>query len=162
MNAPDCPLEERVAEAARRGDRDPHLDAHRRDCAVCADRALVEAHLAASAAAALLEATPPDAGSLWWRARFRARVQDAERAAWAIHAFERLTWGIGPLVAAGVLFWRWEAVRPAVGRFFAGWRESAAAAASSAPQGPVSQLVVIGALGLFVVLFGVYSAWTEE
>jgi len=80
----ECEREQDVLDAVAAGrwpDRcDNDLRAHVTSCAVCADLASVAAAVVDDRDVASSEARLPSAGLVWWRARLRAREDDAREA----------------------------------------------------------------------------------
>lgn len=98
-----CPFEEAVTAAARSGDWDPELAAHRDGCLSCAELTLVVAALASDAE--LLAADPrplPDPGLIWFRASLAARERDLGRATRSITWVQRAA--IAAAAAVGLAF----------------------------------------------------------
>lgn len=80
----ECVREAEVVEAVISGRWpaacDPELRSHAMDCHICKDIVLVSSALQGERDSAVLNATLPAAGLVWWRAELRAR-REAARAA---------------------------------------------------------------------------------
>jgi predicted anti-sigma-YlaC factor YlaD len=107
----DCPLDRDVLGAVMSGhwldESSSELRAHAEDCPVCRETAAMSSLLGIERDAAMLEADPPSAGQVWWRAQMRARAE-------AAHTAERpllIAQGLGAAcilgIVAAVISWFW-------------------------------------------------------
>lgn len=93
----------RAARGERPGpDVDLELAAHLAGCPGCAEIAWMAEALRAERDAACVEAHPPSAGAVWWRAQRRAREEAARRAARPIALVHAIA--LGCTAAAAVAF----------------------------------------------------------
>ena len=98
-----CPFEDAVNAAARSGDWNPELRAHRDGCMTCAELTLVVAALAADAESLSDESLAlPDPGLIWMRSRLAAREQKFRRATRGIVMVQRA--GVAVAAAIGLAF----------------------------------------------------------
>lgn len=146
-----CPFEEAVTAAARSGEWDPELAAHRDGCLTCAELTLVVAALAADAE--MLEADPrplPDPGVIWFRASLAARERDLGRATRAITWVQRAA--VAAAAAVGLAFapGLWAQLRRAVAGLSFGDPLSALPRAAGSPLLVLAaSMTILGALALY-------------
>jgi hypothetical protein len=103
MSKTSCPHEEAIVAAARSGEWNEELKAHRDGCLSCAELTLVVAALVADAEdLASIDAPLPDPAPIWLRARLASRERQYERATRAIVWVQRAA--IAVAVAVGLAF----------------------------------------------------------
>ncbi len=103
MSDTRCPYEEKVADAARSGEWNSELAAHRDGCMTCAEVTLVTAALADDAEMLMDESLAlPDPTLIWMRAQLARREHDFKRATRAIVWVQRAT--IAVVMAVGLAF----------------------------------------------------------
>jgi hypothetical protein len=146
-----CPFEAAVSQAARSGDWNEELRAHRVECRTCAEQTLVVAALAADAEDLTnLESPLPDPGVIWFRAQLADREIRFERATRAIVWVQRAT--IAAAAAVGLFFAHgyWPTIKGFVGRLDLG------SAAAELPRAADSPLLV---LALSLLVLGGLALW---
>jgi hypothetical protein len=103
MSKTSCPHEEAITVAARNGEWNEELKAHRDGCLSCAELTLVVASLAADAEDLAAIAAPlPDPAPIWLRAKLASRERQFERATRAIMWVQRAA--VAVALAVGLAF----------------------------------------------------------
>ena len=157
-----CPHEEEVAGALRSG-RWPEgvedcLQVHVRECAVCAEIALVAEALNRARVETARDTPLPSPGALWWRAQLRRRRSDVELVTRPIALVERLSLVCIPLACIGLVAWNWRQVYS-----WLGWLASAgrindaftdAIGASASTPGMWIPILLVAAVGTLALLGG--------
>jgi hypothetical protein len=107
----NCPQEAAVAKGVRTRSLETSLAAHSIECAVCREIIQVSSWMQPLAENPESNRALPDAGLLWWRARFSEKRANAEEAydvlEWAESVFAAaISLGLGAWVA-----WDWNAIQ---------------------------------------------------
>jgi hypothetical protein len=147
MKMARCDREAEVVRAARSGEWPEEVREHTRDCAECADAALVAAFLARED---LQPGGPlPDPDRIWWKAQMQARRDAVKRATRPITFIEKGALVLGGAAALAALPWAWPALSAVPRLFSSFWtQQQAAASALAATPATFSSLFVIAAVGL--------------
>jgi hypothetical protein len=158
MNSTPCEREEELAEAIRM-ERWPEgasaeLRQHVRECAACAELALVAGTLRREAEAAQGEAVLPEAGFVWWKARLAARRAAAERAVRPVLIAQRAGLVAGALAACGLVAWQLPLLKE--------WLGSPSFSALSHSSSWMGFFVASLAGTLVVAGIGLYLIWSER
>jgi hypothetical protein len=163
MNPLPCPQLNAVSSAAG-GALPVELERHAADCPECADALLVQSFLGAGAARMVPEALP-DAGSVYWRARLRARLDRAERATRPIAVLDRVTYAVGAGVLAALALSGGQSALD----WLRGLGEHAGVAAHAAASPPGAVIGTAPGLALAVIVIGaplllwhLYMTWAEQ
>ena len=110
MGVRECTWEDRIRRAARGGLWDDDLRTHVDECVLCADVASVSEAMHAASVTGRSDATLPEPGRVWWRARLLARREAEARATRPIAVWERFASATGLVAAAGVAWRFWPRV----------------------------------------------------
>jgi hypothetical protein len=161
MKQDHCAFEEKIMEAGRISQWSDALLAHLADCRACEEVALIAGYLCESAEQSGLDAALPDAGRIWWRAQLAAKAEAMEKAMRPILWARRFAFGAcaTAILAAIVIGWS------SIGAFFAKFVGSLAYRNAPAPPGNNSFLLLVTAVSLLILLpliFGLYTAWSED
>ncbi len=155
-----CPHEKEVAGAVRSGrwpeGVEDRLQAHARECIVCAEIALVSGVLNQARIETLRDTPFPSPGALWWRAQLRRRRTDVERVTRPIALVERLSLVCIPLACIGLAVWNWKQVYSwlgwlaGAGRINDAFTDAIGASASTSGMWiPILLVAALGTLALF-------------
>jgi hypothetical protein len=147
-----CPREAETAAAERSGAWTAELREHARHCPDCAASTTVHEALHEYAASLRAVAAPAAAEALLWRARLRARVEHAERAARPVAWFDRVALAVAAAIGLLAALWRGSAVFEWLGHTMGG--------KVAASPSLVALVVVLSAFtGAVLWIFG---NWAEE
>lgn len=139
-----CNREAAVQRALAEKSLNAELLEHIATCRTCSDLLLVRTFFERNLDHAQADASLPDPGPIWWRARLHARADAAERATWMIPALQRLAL-TGAAVVAGLGVARsWSVVTSWLSALTP---DSLLAAGAASPA-----LVILGSLGVLTLL----------
>ena len=103
MSVHICHREDEVLDALARDYIGPELAAHLEECASCGELRLVAGALLDERADAILEATLPSAGTMWWRMQVRHRQEIQAVARRSLMVGQAVTLAIALFLVAALL-----------------------------------------------------------
>ncbi len=162
MDALSCEREQEVLEAIKAGywraEGDDPLSQHVRACAVCADVLMVARFLREESRLAASEASLPDAGILFWKARLLARRAAADKAGQPVAITQSIACGSGLLAALGLGVWDWPNVQSWLSGLASLWPARDLFGSSWGFQPYLSIVVVSSSLALLSLVLYTLSA----
>lgn len=161
MKNEHCAFEEKIAAANRSGRWSDELLAHVAECRVCEEVALVSSYLCDSSISVPADATLPNPSLLWSKAQLAARREAIEKAMRPILWVRRFAFGAAgaAILVAIILAW------PHTSGFFSGFVDSWRAHSAPPSIAPNSILLAVMAAFLLILvplIFGLYTAWSED
>lgn len=161
MKQAKCPFEEEIGAASRSCNWSDALLAHIARCPVCEEVALVACYLSESVAAPVPDTRLPDPGRIWSRAQIAANSAAMERALRPIVWARRFAFG----ACAAVIVVAVVIARSRVGGLFTEFGQLLTLRPAEPHSGHDNFLLFTVALFVLILpplLFGFYSAWSED